>query len=272
METQIPNGPQTFWDVARRGVWPVVGGVLALYLFSLTIETLGRTQQQGVEGPQPNRTISVEAQGKTNVRPDTARMALAVVTEGKTVAGVVSENTEKTNAIVAFLKSSGVADKDITTTNYSLYPKYSQVVVTNPTPIQNPFETRTSEIVGYSLTQEVSVKVRDIGKLGNLIEGATGRGANQTGGISFFVDDPEPFKAAARAEAFQKLHEKAMAMASQAGVRLGRVVNVSEYASVPSAFSSRYAEGIGGGGGGAPSIEPGSQEVAVSVTVTYEIR
>lgn len=267
---------QTFWDVARRGVWPVVGGVLALYLFSLTIETIGRTQQQGIEGPQPTRTISVEAQGKANVRPDTARMALSVVTEDKTVAEVVSENTEKMNAVVAFLKSSGVADKDITTTNYNLYPKYSQVVVsypTNPTPIQNPFETRTSEIVGYALTQEVSVKVRDIAKLGDLIEGATDRGANQTGGISFFVDDPEPFKTTARAEAFGKLREKAATMANQAGVRLGRAVNVSEYASIPSTFSPRYLDaGIGGGGGGAPSIEPGSQEVAVSVTVTYEIR
>ncbi len=265
--------PQSLVDVVRRGVWPVVGGVLALYLFSLTIETIGRTQQQGIEGPQPTRTISVEAQGKTNVRPDTARLALAVVTEGKTVAEVVSENTNKMNAVVAFLKSSGVADKDITTTNYNLYPKYSQV---NPFALPEPApaeKTRTPEIVGYSLTQEVSVKVRDIAKLGNLIEGATDRGANQTGGISFFVDDPEPFKATARAEAFGKLREKAAAMANQAGVRLGRVVNVSEYASIPSAFSPRYLEsGIGGGGGGAPSIEPGSQEVAVSVTVTYEIR
>ncbi|MBI2624142.1 SIMPL domain-containing protein [Candidatus Parcubacteria bacterium] len=259
-------------DIVRRGVWPVVGGVLALYLFSLTIETMGRTQQQGIEGPQPNRTISVEAQGKTNARPDTARITFSVVTEGKTVAGVILENSEKMNAVVALLKSSGVADKDIATTNYNLYPKYSQVIARPGEPV-NPFEqVRTSEIAGYTLTVEVAVKVRDIAKLGDFIEGAAQRGANQTGGISFFVDDPEPFQQTARAEAFQKVRQKAAVMASQAGVRLGRILNISEYGYVPPIVSPAYLERGIGGGGRAPTIEPGSQEIAVSITVTYEIR
>ncbi|MBI3304809.1 SIMPL domain-containing protein [Candidatus Parcubacteria bacterium] len=261
--------PQSLWDTVRRGVWPAVGAVLMLYLFTLSTETIVRTAQTTRQGAQATRTMSVEAQGKATARPDTARLTFSVITEGKTVAEVVSENTDKMNAAVAFLKSFGVADKDITTTNYNLYPKYSSSAV-------NPFEQipRTlpaPEIVGYSLTQEVAVKVRDIGRLGDLIEGATSRGANQTGGISFFVDDPEPFKATARAEAFQKLRDKAAAMASQAGVRLGRIINVSEYASIPQPYSERYfAEGRGGGGAPA-TIEPGSQEVVASITVTYEI-
>ncbi len=265
--------PQSLVDIVRRGVWPAVGGVLMLYLFTLSAETVVRTAQTTRQGAQATRTMSVEAQGKTTARPDTARMALSVITEGKTVAEVVSENTDKMNAVVAFLKSFGVADKDITTTNYNLYPKYSQVVrqpIPTPEPV-NPFEVRTSEIVGYALTQEVSVKVRDTGKLGDLIEGATDRGANQTGGISFFVDDLEPFKTIARVEAFQKLRDKAAAMASQAGVRLGRIINVSEYGYVPSVVSPTYLERGIGGGGAAPTIEPGSQEVVASITVTYEI-
>ena len=210
--------------------------------------------------PKEARTITISAEGKVTVTPDTARLNLSVVTEGKSAEDVQQKNTETMNKVIEFVKSKGVEDRDIKTTGYNLYPKYDYIEGRQVT-------------AGYSLNQTVEVKVRDLKKVGETITGAVSRGANQVSGVDFFVDDPDKFKAEARARAFEKSRAKAKELAKLARVRLGKIVTFSEsFVGEPPIIYARSAEVYGIGGGAVPDTQPGSQEILVNVSVVFEIR
>ncbi|MBI4120481.1 MAG: SIMPL domain-containing protein [Parcubacteria group bacterium] len=206
------------------------------------------------------RTITLSAEGKVTVTPDTARLNLSVVSEGKSAEDVQQKNTEAMNKVIEFVKSKSVEDTDIKTTGYNLYPKYDYV------------EGR-QVAAGYTINQTLEVKVRDLKKVGEIITGAVSRGANQVSGVEFLVDDPDKFKADARAQAFEKARAKAKELAKLARVRLGKVTTFSEsFTGEPPIIYGRSAEVYGIGGGAVPDTQAGSQEIAVSVNVTFEIK
>ena len=248
------NTPQ-FQQLAR-----IIGVVLIALFGLMALNSLGDVLAKwGVASSYDEpRTITISAQGRTTVTPDTARFNASVVTRGIEPKDVSAKNTEAMNAVVNFLKDSGVSADDIKTVNYNLYPQYDYV------------EGRQIP-AGYVLEQTAQVTVRDLTKTGELVSGAVEKGANQVSSIQFFVDDPDEFKALARAEAFGEAREKARAMAKEAGVRLGGVISFSESSGdvPPPIYYERAAFGIGGGG--AAPLEPGSQELTVIITVTYEI-
>ncbi|KKS83108.1 MAG: hypothetical protein UV58_C0001G0035 [Candidatus Wolfebacteria bacterium GW2011_GWC1_43_10] len=213
------------------------------------------------------RTVAVSASDKVTAKPDTAFLSFSVVNEGTDTQKVADENNQKINQVVVFLKSQGIDEKDIKTTEYSLSPVYS-----SPGGIYSgEFIPR---IVKYSLTQTVSIKIRDFSKISPIIGELPKLGINRIGNISFGIDDPEVFLAQAREGAFKKAREKAKTIADQNGLRLGKIVNLSDYSGD---YYPRY-ETAGMGGGimaspkAAPTIEPGSQEINVTVNVVYEIR
>ncbi len=207
------------------------------------------------------RTVTVNAEGKATVIPDTTRINISVVTDGKTADEVQQKNTETMNKVIEYVKSSGIEAKDIKTTFYNLYPRYDYV------------EGRQVP-AGFSLTQGAEVKVRDLKKVGEVITGTVARGANQVSGVEFFVDNPEKAQAEARKEAFEKAKAKAKEAAKLANVRLGDVVTFSESFSgqPPIFYEKAYSLGVGGGGGATPDTQPGSQEITVNVNVVFEIR
>ncbi len=208
------------------------------------------------------KTITVNGDGKVTVTPDTAKISISVVTDGKTADEVQKRNTESMNKVIDYVKGLGVEAKDIKTTYYNLYPKYDYV-------------NGRQEAAGFSVSQSAEIKVRDLKKVGEIVTGTVARGANQVQGVDFFVDDPEKFKAEARKMAFDKAKVKAKEMAKLTGVRLGRVATFSEsYNGQPPIFYEKaygIASGMGGGGG-MPDVQAGSQEVTVSVSVIFEIR
>jgi hypothetical protein len=216
---------------------------------------------------QPARTITVSAEGKTTVTPDLATASFSVVSQGKNPDDLATDNNKKVTAVITFVKSQGIDAKDIQTTGYSLAPDY-----------QYDENTRRSYITGYTLTQTVTVKIRDLAKVAKVIGGVTPLGVNQIGNVSFTVEDEEKYLATARADAFMKAQRKASDMAAQSGVRLGEVTNVYEYQNGPISYYADTASSkvLGMGGGTAPSaaptIEPGTQEVKLSVSITYAIR
>ncbi len=209
--------------------------------------------------PRQDKTITVNADGQVTVTPDTARINISVVTDGKTADEVQRQNTETMNKVIDYVKNFGVDSKDIKTTFYNLYPKYDYV------------EGRQIP-AGFTLTQSAEIKIRDLKKAGELITGTVARGANQVSGVEFFVDDPDKFKMEARKQAFDKAKDKAKELSKLAGVRLGDVVTFSEsFGGQPPIYFEK-AFGLGMGGGGAPDTQPGSQEITVSVSVVFEIR
>ena len=214
-----------------------------------------------------DRTITVSAEGKVTVSPDIANVSFSVVSQGKDPELVQGENTEKMNTTINFIKSQGIETKDIKTVNYNLAPQYDYETRVYPLPKPN--------IVGYTLTQTVLVKVRDLNKVAPILAGLTAQGINQIESVSFDIEEPDRYLNEARAEAFRKAREKAEFMARENRVRIKRVVTFSEGFGGPIPY---FAEALGRGGDvGAPqpvppTIEPGTQEVTVQVSVTYEIR
>ena len=169
------------------------------------------------------------------------------------------------SAAIEYVKSQGVEAKDIKTTGYNLNPDY-----------QYDPDTQRSFITGYTLTQTVSVKIRDLSKVAKIIGGLPPVGVNQIGGISFTVEDPEKYLNEAREKAFEKARAKAEQMVRSTGVKLGKVINVSEFGGYPPPIPYYTERGFGLGGdiaaSKAPTIEPGTQEITLQVTVTYELR
>lgn len=215
-----------------------------------------------VSTAEPANRFSVSAEGKVSAKPDVAILNFGVMTERPTVAQATKENTDKMNAVIAAIKDNTVEDKDITTTLYQLNPAYEYP------PNLRPF------IRGYSLNQQVQVKVRDFDTVGEVIAAATGAGANEVGALQFTIDDPESLKAEARRKAISKAQDKARAIAQESGLKLGSLLNVSESGYLPPVpMYDRMAYGVEALSAkvASPEIQAGEQEIVVEVTLTYDV-
>ncbi len=211
-----------------------------------------------------NNQVSVSGEGKAYVVPDIGLVTLGVQSDGQTTEAVIKDNTTKMNAIINAMKELKVEDKDIKTTNYSLSPKY------------NYTKDRGTYPDGYTLSQNVQIKIRDFSKIGDILNQATSKGANIVNNLQFTVDDPSKVKEEARAKAIEKAKESAESLARESGIKLGRLVNVYENY-VPYYLDSSKAYGMGGAESSAVApmvarIEPGQQEITVNINLVYEVR
>lgn len=207
-------------------------------------------------------TIVVAGEGKVTSRPDIVRVSLGVQTDAGTVRAAQTENTTKMNAITAMLKEQKVAEADITTDSYTIYPRVN-------------WENGRQDIIGYTVSQNVSVKIRDLDKTGDILARAGDLGANQVGGINFTIDDPTDLQDQAREKAIEDAKGKADQLAKQLGLNIVKVVSFSEsggYYPPPMPMYAKDLESANGIGGAAPSIQTGSQEVISNVSVVFEVR
>lgn len=246
--------------------------VLILY-FAVSAVKLWKTRPAG-ELP---RQLAVAGEGKITMKPDIAVFTAGVVAQAAKVKDAQAENTKKSNAIVEFLKKSGVDEKDIKTVEYNIYPQYSSsypppCVFPGPCPATT---VRPPEIVSYQVRQTIEVKVRDLGKVDNLLSGVVSAGANEVGSIAFKVDDPDAARAAARKKAIDNATIKAQALAADLGVRLKKIVSYNEEGSGYPIYQMAMEYGKGGGlaaSAPAPQVQPGEQEITANVTIVYEFR
>ncbi len=272
--------------------------IAAVLLFGYAATSFVNTYSKSVE-PSTFRSFSVSGESKAIAIPDVATFTFSVITEGgKNVADVQKQNTDKVNKAIAFVKSKGVDPKDIKTENYDVSPRYQNYrCYPYPVPMSAessggssaggsatseiypapPIQTcPPSQIVGYTVTQTVLVKVRDFGKAGDILSGVVGSGANSVSSLNFTLDDPSKPQNEARGEAIAKAKAKAEDVAKAAGFRLGRLLSIDE-SGYPVPYYDTYGKGGGSFGAAAqsapplPTIEPGSQEVKVTVTLRYEI-
>lgn len=214
------------------------------------------------------RTITVNGEGKITIKPDIAKVTLTVSSAGKTVSEVTVDGNKKMTNIIAEMKKLGIKAEDIQTSEYNLYPRYDYGSTVNGT-----YKPTTPTILGYSLDQSINVKIRDLTSSDKVLDQAIVAGANQVSSLTFDMDDASEVKKDARKMAFDKAREKAEEMTKAAGVSLGKVITFSEdnYGGVmPYANFSMKAD-YAMSESEAPSIEPGSKEFTVNVSVTYEI-
>jgi len=182
------------------------------------------------------------------------------------------------NAVITALKDLKIDEKDIQTTNYNLTPVYQDTYNLPMMPVgvdtkSIPVRTGTT-LKGYKLGQDVQVKIRDFTKVGDVLSQATAKGANVVGDLQFTIDNPEQFKEQARAKAIAQAKSNAQNLAKESGIGLGKLINVYENY-MYSTYNS--ARSMGGGVAldsavPAPTIQPGQQEIDVTINLTYQVR
>ncbi len=241
----------------------IVGIILLLSLTVwVNVDIKDRIQKTG-------NTITVYATGEVYTKPDLVITTFSTITEKETVAEALSENTEKMNAVISFVKAQGVEDKDLKTTSFNIYPHYEYQRIEIEI---YPYPPGKRVLVGYEVTQSLEVKIRDMTKIGDILQGATDAGANQVGDLQFTIDKEEEFEKQARKEAIEKAKAKAEELASQLGVNLVKITNFSESSVIPYFYGLEKAAAPAGlGGGETPQIETGENKIEVTVTITYEI-
>ena len=243
-------------------------GLVALFIFAFGFLRYVKTYEQSIE-PSSFRSFSVSAEAKELAIPDIAQFSFSTITEGgKNINQLMQDNTVKVNAAIDFLKKSGLEAKDIQTTGYNLSPRYQYYDCSAGKPCPPP------EIVGYTITQTVSVKIRDFSKIGEILGGVVEKGANSVSQLSFTVDDPFQIELKAKIKAIQLAQQKAKTIAQAAGFKLGRLLAIDESLTTPAPLLRETFKAAANApeASPTPTIEAGSQEFIATATLKYEIR
>jgi hypothetical protein len=252
-----------------------IAGIIAILLGGWSAYELASTFSQSIQ-PSSFRSFNVSSEGKVVAIPDVAQFSFSVITEGGTdLAKSQKENTDKVNKAIAYVKSKGVDSKDISTQSYDVQPRYQysncRVGMNGSVPSVCP----PPEIVGYTVTQSVNVKARKFDTIGEMLTGVVQSGANSVSTLLFAVDDPTALQNQARENAISKAKDKAKAIARAGGFSVGRLLSIQEGSVYPTYQRLNYAAmdaKVSAAGEVAPSIEAGSQDITVNITLQYEIK
>ncbi len=207
------------------------------------------------------RTIAVSGMGTATLAPDIAAFSAGVTEASANVVDAQNSVNTKTSAIIDALRQGGVdVDKDVKTTGYSVQPQYNYPQ--NGAPV----------LTGYRVSNNVNVTVRDITKVGQLLDAVTKAGANQVGGVSFGLADPEAASRTAREQAVQNARDKADTLAKATGVSVGIVMTIDDQSTTPSPPRPAAGPAVNTAAAAAPPpIQTGETTVTVTVRVTYAI-
>ncbi len=205
--------------------------------------------------------ISISGSAKVYAKPDVASVSIGVIHEAPEVSVVIYKSTDKMNAIIKAIKDLGVDEKDIQTTQYSITPQY------------NWTEKEGRVLEGYSAQQSIQVKIRNFDKIGDILDKASANGANNVGNLQFTIDDLEKVRAEARQKAIEEAKTKAETLAKQAGLKIVKLINISEgYGDYLQPFGAKGAGFAMESANVAPEIEAGQMEINSTVTLTYRVR
>ena len=207
-----------------------------------------------------DRWVEVSGEGAVTAAPDFARLTLGVTSTGKNAGEAMAANAKAANALVSLIKAEGVGGADIQTSDVSISPIFAQSL---------PGQTSAPTITGYGVSNNVTVIVRDIPRLGPLIDKAVAAGANSIYGIGFGHNDLSALLDKARPLAVADAKRKAEIYASAGGATIGRLMVLTEEAQLPRpvAFSRAYTTAAA-----APTpIEAGEDKLTVTVTARFEL-
>jgi uncharacterized protein len=209
--------------------------------------------------PAP-RTINVNGTGMVNVAPDIAYISIGVHTEADTAENAVAQNNALTQKVIDAIKAQGVADKDIRTNNFSIYP--NQKYDANGQP----------QAMTYVVDNTVNVTVHDLTKMGAMLDAAVKAGANTVNSIQFDVEDKTSALSDARTAAVKDAQKQAQELAQAAGVTLGDVQTITYYDNTPVPFTS-YGKGGGmAADAAAVPVNPGTSQLSATVNMVYLIK
>ena len=215
--------------------------------------------QANAENGVAPRTITVTGQGEAVAAPDMAVLSIGVRTDGATAAAALRANSAAMTETIAKLKDLGVENRDIQTSGLSINARYDyERSRSNPT------------LIGYTASNSLTVKLRDLQSAGDVIDQAVSSGANSLGGISFTFSDPKPLQDDARRNAVARARAKADLLTEAAGVRLGSVLTIHDgYAAAPS--PRPVMARMEAMSDTAVPLQAGESVVTANVTIIYEI-
>ena len=242
---------------------------IALVVLVLAVVFYVYHYSRSVNQSYPTRTFAVDGEADMETATDIATFTASVVTEGgNNVADIQRKNIEKMNAINAFLTKHGVEKKDLKTNQYTLSPRYSYTNCNEQSVCPPAF------ISGYTLTQTLTIKARNLETLGELLSGITENGANTVSGISFMVDDDTVARQKARTEAIADAQTKAKEIAHAGNFRIGKLLSIYEDSEISPDNPVNYEDmsSVSAALKEVPIVEPGTLSGTIRMNLTYEIK
>lgn len=242
----------------RRAMILAAIGAVALFTAACTPSVTVENPPAPADGRESG--ISVAGTGEVTGTPDTLTMTFGVRVVADTVAEAVAEAAAGAEAVISALEDAGVAEADIQTANYSIYPRYD-------------WRNNQEVLLGYEVSNTVVAKIRDLDAAGATIDAVTDAGGDAVtvSGVSFSIEDNDELIEAAREVAWNDAMAKAEQLAALGGVSLGSPISISESFSTsrPPIAYEEYA--VGGADDAATPIVPGEQQVTVTIQVVFDI-
>lgn len=235
--------------------------IVIFLILAIMLSACSSTVAPAVSNSEPVRTLTISGTGRISMKPDIAYIYIGVHTEKPGASEAVAENNTNTQNLIDALISAGVDQNDIQTSNFSIWQNTQYSTDGQPS------------TTNYVVDNTVYLTVRNLDKLGSLLDTAVKAGANNVNSIQFDVADKTQALSDARAHAVKNANAQAAELASLAGVSLGKIQSIQYYDSTPSPIYS--GKGIGGGGvamEAAVPITPGQMEISVTVTIAYDIQ
>ena len=232
-----------------------------VFFFTLAILALSATPLMADELA---RTITVSGQGRAGTPPDMATIQTGVVTNAKTAVEALAANNQAMEALMKALKERNTDSKDMQTSGFSVYPEYARLP-----PNARGGNRQTNQIIGYRVTNNVSVKVRNLARLGEILDALVQAGSNRVSGISFGIANTRPIANEARKNAIDDARGRAELYAQATGTKVGKVISISEQSIQPPRpmFQARMAMAESS----PVPVATGEQEVTASINVMYEL-
>ena len=210
------------------------------------------------DGSTPEHTIAVAGSGKITVVPDMATVSLGVNVQKETAKAAREAGAAAMTKVIAAIKALGIDDKDITTSMVSLGPVYD-------------YQSNVQKIIGYQLQNTVSITVRDLTKVSDVLDDSVAAGATTVNGVSFDVSDRTAAEAKAREAAMFDAKAKADTLSKAAGVAIVGVASISETVSTPIWYSPEMSVAAGAREDASTPVMPGSTDITITVQVSYLI-
>lgn len=234
-------------------------------LTSLVISAMLATTALASGEENKTGTISVTGVGIINAAPDMATINLTVLREAETAKSALSDNNSAMNDILDAMKEFGIEDKDLQTSNFSIHPRY--IYPNNNNQIKSP------RIVAYRVSNSLAIRIRDLARVGEVLDKSVTLGVNEGGNISFGNSDPKPLQMQARAEAMKSAIEKANVLTQAAGIEIGSIRQISEQSFNPSPqpmLRGQVAKMAMAESDAVP-IASGENTYRITVNVTFEL-
>jgi hypothetical protein len=232
----------------------------ALMLVAAAVPSAAAAQQSTINQTIAGTRLDVNATGEVTRVPDVAIISAGVVSRSATASGALQDTADRMQRVLAALKRAGVEDRDIQTSNVSLNPEYRYE------------NNQPPQLVGYSASNTVMIRFRDIRNSGKILDALVGQGANQINGPTLTIDKPEAALDEARAKAVASGRARAELYARSLGLRVVRIVSVNESGGnypvpppMPMYARAEMAQAK-------TSIEPGEQKLQVNLAMTFELQ